>query len=285
MDGDLPVRRSPHAPDPGTRPRGRHRRQPAQQQNEAPGLVLTVPGGSARSDTSAATVSDIVAMTEELCPAVAVRAAYLDSGDDECLAAVLGDFAGVRRTPSVVVVPLLTGPHSVLDEVLRETVSGSPAHAVVAPALGPHPLLAEALHERLSEAGLARVQHVGVLSVSIAADGVVVAASGGEQAVGAAEVTAVLLAARLAVPVVSAPLPDEAGDADTPGLAAAVSRVRQAGARRVALAPYVIGPEAALHRLTPAAQAQDVEAAGPLGAHRNVARLVAARYDAAVAAR
>ncbi|MCZ9336627.1 hypothetical protein NGM37_02410, partial [Streptomyces sp. TRM76130] len=69
--------------------------------------------------------------------------------------------------------------------------------------LGPHPLLAEALHVRLSEAGLARADRARLFTVATAADGIVLASVGGDEAVQAAGITGMLLAARLAVPVMA----------------------------------------------------------------------------------
>lgn len=245
-----------------------------------PALVLAVPGrdGSSGSPT---TVREIVMAVEQECPDVPVRVGYLDGLGDDCLAAVLGDLAGTPPGSSTVVVPLLTGPHRLHDDAVRRTVASSPTPTVVTTPLGPHPMLAEALHTRLSDVGLARVQHVRVLSVSIAADGVVVATSGGTHAVRSAEVTSVLLASRLAIPVAAAALPDGSDDPDAPAVADVVAGLRRAGTRRVALSPYVVGPEVADDLVDSTARALDVEHAPPLGAHQNVSRLVVAQYRVA----
>ena len=71
------------------------------------------------------------------------------------------------------------------------------------------PLLAEGLHVRLSEAGLARADRARLFTVATAADGIVLATVGGEEAVQAAGITGMLLAARLAVPVMAAALDEE----------------------------------------------------------------------------
>ncbi len=105
--------------------------------------------------------------------------------------------------------------------------------------LGPHPLLAEALHVRLSEAGLARADRARLFTVTTAADGIILATVGGEEAVQAARITGMLLAARLAVPVIAAALDQEGS------IASVAEQLRAAGSEQLALAPYLIGPELA----------------------------------------
>src|SRR5271170_1088992 len=103
-----------------------------------------------------------------------------------------------------VLVPLLAGPHPRADAALRRAVAGAAGEVIVAEHLGPHPLLAEALHARLAQVGLARESRVRGLSISNAANGVLVLADRGEDAVRAAGVAAVLLAGRLAAPAMHA---------------------------------------------------------------------------------
>ncbi|GAA3150105.1 hypothetical protein GCM10017687_79620 [Streptomyces echinatus] len=77
-------------------------------------------------------------------------------------------------------------------------------------ALGPHPLLAEALHVRLSEAGLARADRARLFTVATARRRHHPGLRGRRrEAVQAAGITGMLLAARLAVPVMSAALDQE----------------------------------------------------------------------------
>jgi hypothetical protein len=106
-----------------------------------------------------------------------------------------------------VIVPLLAGAHPDFDRRVATILSQVPMQVMLAPHLGPHPLLAGALHDRLSEVGLARASRARGLNISIGSNGVLVIADRGPQAVADAGVTAVLLAARLAVPV-----RDRAGD-------------------------------------------------------------------------
>ncbi len=126
-----------------------------------------------------------------------------------------GAEAAEPQGPVAVVVPLLAGPDNALMRRIRQAVVDSSVPAEVTDVLGPHPLLAEALHVRLSEAGLSRADRARLFTVATAADGIILATSGGEEAVQAAGITGMLLAARLAVPVLAAAL-DEPGAVSPP---------------------------------------------------------------------
>ena len=178
--------------------------------------------------------------------------------------------------PAAVVVPLLTGPNEDAYEHIRAAVAAGGATAVVTEPLGPHPLLAEAMHVRLAESGLARADRIRQFSIGATVDGVVVATMGGAAAVQEAEITAVLLAARLAVPVIAASLDGR------PSVAEAAARLREAGAARLALAPHLIGPEGDHELVTAAAAQVDAGCAAPLGAHEGIVRLVNLRYEVAL---
>ena len=97
-------------------------------------------------------------------------------------------------------------PASGTVRALREAIAASGANAWVGEVFNTNALLAEALHHRLADAGLARADRVRMFSITTSADGIILATVGGEEAVGAASVTAVLLAARLALPVLAASL-------------------------------------------------------------------------------
>jgi hypothetical protein len=151
-------------------------------------------------------------------------------------------------------------------------VSGIPGEVRVTDTLGPHPLLAEALHVRLSEAGLARADRARLFAVNTSADGIVLATVGGAESLQLAEVNAVLLAARLAVPVVAAAL-DEPGS-----VAAAAAHLRETGCAQPALAPYLFGPEVDPDLLKSVPAEAECHASEPLGAYPTVARLVLGLY-------
>lgn len=180
----------------------------------------------------------------------------------------LGSLAG---NPAAVVVPLLLAPDPAFEKPLREGLAELPV--LVSEALGPHPLLAEALHLRLAEAGLARADRIRMMSMVTAADGVILACRTPDES---SEVTAVLLASRLAVPVVTASI------GDTAGLAAAAESLRGMGAHRPALAPCVLEMDET--ELAKAAADAGAEPAAALGAHPSVAQLAVLRYVEALEA-
>ena len=267
-----PQANAPNAPLPArrrrTRPGGRHRGADSfAVPSDAPPLVLAVPGpgpsGKAR---------EFAALTEAAHPGLRVRLAYQNE-----LAAVLTEVTVGVPTSEVaaVLAPLTTGPIPAFDAAVRAATSNVPAVIARAEALGPHPLIAQALHARLAEAGLARADRVRLLTMHTAADGVVVCVVGGEDAVRDAEVTCVLLASRLAIPVVPVAIDGEEGLA---GVGRAVDRLRAAGAGQVAVSPAIIGPEFPGVSLTDAAARAKAELAAPLGTHPALIQLVAERY-------
>ncbi len=176
-----------------------------------------------------------------------------------------------------IVVPLLTWDDPAVLGQIGRAVADSGSGAVVTGALGPHPLLAEALHIKLAERGLARADRVRLLNVHSPVDAVILGTTGGEQAVHAAQATAVLLASRLTLPVVAASLDSE------PGVAVAADRLRAAGAQRLALSPCVIGHEAPADLGRRAAEAIGAGHAEPIGAHSMIAELVARAYGSQLA--
>jgi CbiX protein len=276
MSGDqdpgavLPVRTSRY------RRTGRHRS--AHQlslPSDSPSLVIAVPG-SARPE-SIDVAERIADMAAASCHGAEVRIGFL-RGNQDHLDDVLADLVFQDDTLAGVVVPLLPFPNPEVDQAISESVAAAEAQLLIADPLGPHPLLAEALHTRLADVGLARAARVGRISIvtETAADGVIVGAVGGEEAVQAAEVVAVLLASRLTTPVAAASLNDPGSIKD------AAARLRQA-VPRVALAPCMVGPELTAGTLEAIAALTSTDCAPPLGAHPAVGQLVAIRYGAALA--
>ncbi|MGW3466785.1 sirohydrochlorin chelatase, partial [Streptomyces olivaceoviridis] len=263
----LPVRM------PRPRQPGRHRRpEPLVAPEGAPALVLAVPG--VPSTTTRSLAEEVVSIARSELPGLDARIGYLDGDDAEFPAlrsvlaraaeertaryeqAVAAGVEGIKEPdgPVAVVVPLLAGPDSALLRQIRQAVMDSRVAAELTDVLGPHPLLAEALHVRLSEAGLARADRARLFTVATAADGIILASVGGEEAVQAAGITGMLLAARLAVPVMAAALDQEGS------IISVAEQLRSAGSQQLALAPYLIGPE-----IEPAllAAAAEEAAAGP----------------------
>ncbi|MGA5820930.1 hypothetical protein ACPC54_24060 [Kitasatospora sp. NPDC094028] len=267
----LPVR------TPGSRARGRHRRPERPEiPTGAPALVLAVPATAGPESRSV--VEELLSIVRSEQNGVQAAAGYLTGdgeaadSEDRTVAELLAATAEAGL-PAPVVVPLVSGPHDFLTGLHALAAEYG---ATVTDALGPHPLLAEGVHVRLSEAGLARADRARLFAIATAADGVVLTTAGGEDAAAAAGITGVLLAARLAVPVVAAAL-------DVPGsVAAAVDHLKETGSQRPALAPLVIGPEADSELLATAAEETGCPSAAPLGAYPAVAQLIASTYLAAL---
>ncbi|MFF0714308.1 sirohydrochlorin chelatase [Streptomyces bauhiniae] len=292
---------SPTGPESGLpvrmpRPRqpGRHRRpEPLVAPEDAPAFVLAVPGAPSAATRSLA--EEVVSIARSELPGLDARIGYLDGDDDEfpTLSAVLARAAEERTArheqavaagsdakapdgPVAVVVPLLAGPDNALLRQTRQAVMDSRVAAELTDVLGPHPLLAEGLHVRLSEAGLARADRARLFTVATAADGIILASVGGEEAVQAAGITGMLLAARLAVPVMAAALDQEGS------IASIAEQLRTSGSQQLALAPYLIGPEIDTALLTAAAAEVDCATSEALGAYPAIGKLALAKYTASL---
>ncbi|MFE5732421.1 MULTISPECIES: sirohydrochlorin chelatase [unclassified Streptomyces] len=284
----LPVRM------PRPRQSGRHRRpEPAAAPEGAPALVLAVPGVPSAAIRSLA--EEVVSIARSELPGLEAAIGFLEGDDAEfpSLAGVLTAVEALRTQryelavaagrevaapagPAAVVVPLLAGPDSAQTRRVRQAVMDGGNTAELTDVLGPHPLLAEALHVRLSEAGLARADRARLFTVTTAADGIILATVGGEEAVQAAGITGMLLAARLAVPVIAAALDQEGS------IASVADQLRAAGSEQLALAPYLIGPELAEGLLDEASKEAGCAAAEPLGAYPAIGKLVLSQYSAAL---
>ncbi|MFE5509733.1 sirohydrochlorin chelatase [Streptomyces sp. NPDC056529] len=282
----LPVRM------PRPRQSGRHRRpEPAAAPEGAPALVLAVPGVPSAAIRSLA--EEVVSIARSELPGLEAAIGFLEGDDAEfpSLANVLTAVESLRTQryelalaagrevtaptgPAAVVVPLLAGPDSAQMRRVRQAVMDGGNTAELTDVLGPHPLLAEALHVRLSEAGLARADRARLFTVTTAADGIILATVGGDEAVQAAGITGMLLAARLAVPVIAAALDQEGS------IASVAEQLRAAGSEQLALAPYLIGPELAEGLLDEASKEAGCAAAEPLGAYPAIGKLVLSQYSA-----
>jgi hypothetical protein len=278
------------------RPRqpGRHRRPERLAAPEgAPALILAVPGTPGAATRSLA--EEVVSIARSELPGLDARIGYVDGHGDESptLQSVLVRAAAERTAryeqaraagmdikrpegPVAVVVPLLASPDSALLRQFRRAVMESRVSADLTDVLGPHPLLAEALHVRLSEAGLARADRARLFTVATAADGIILASVGGDEAVQAAGITGMLLAARLAVPVMAAALDQEGS------IAAVAARLRSAGSQNLAVAPYLVGPEIDAALLDAAAKEANCAAAEPLGPYPAIGKLALSKYTTAL---
>jgi hypothetical protein len=269
---EFPVRQ-PHARL--VQPGGRHRRPvPASLPDGAPALILAVPGAG---DNAGGASADIAAVLRVDNPALDVRTARVDHGapgDPAGIQAVLADVAAERPPgmPSAVIVPQLVTPHPVAYRALHEVIAATGVNAHIGEVFNTNALLAEALHHRLADAGLARADRVRMFSITTSADGIILLTVGGEEAVSTASVTAVLLAARLALPVLAASLDS------SPTVMDAAARLEAMGVSRIALAPCLVGPEADQAAIEEAAAAVGGKCAAPLGAHGNVVKLFSLAY-------
>jgi hypothetical protein len=270
---EFPVRQ-PHARL--FHPGGRHRRPvPASLPEGAPALVLAVPSvGQGSLDGPTADIATVLRVDN---PALDVRTARVGSGgrgDPDGIRAVLADAAARRPAGalSAVIVPQLVTPHPQTYRALREAITATGSNARISEVFNTNALLAEALHHRLAEAGLARADRARMFSITTSADGIILVTVGGAEAVSTASVTALLLAARLALPVMAASL-----DAQ-PAVEEAAVRLAEMGVTRVALAPCLVGPEADPVAIETAAATVGGKLAAPLGAHGNVVKLISLAY-------
>jgi hypothetical protein len=281
-ENGLPVRM------PRPRRSGRHRRpEPVVAPENAPALVLAVPGEP--SATTRVLAEEVVSIARSELPGLDARIGYVEGAGEEfpALHTVLAQAAAERLAPEggddaenaeeplvAVVVPLLAGPDAAQMRQIRQAVLSSGSGAELTDVLGPHPLLAEAVHVKLSEAGLARADRARLFTVATAADGIILATVGGEEAVQAAGITGMLLAARLAVPVLAAGLDEDGAVART------AAQLRESGSQNLAVAPCLIGPEVPAGLLAAAAEEAGCAAAEPLGPYPALGKLVASAYGA-----
>ena len=252
-------------------PGGRHRRAvPASLPEGSPALILAVPSGS--DEALGGPAREIATILSLDNPALDVQLAKVADVSN-----VVADAAAKRPDAfAAVVIPLITGPHPAVITALNDAIAASGANACVAEVVNTNALLAEALHIRLADAGLARADRVRMFSITTSADGIIVVSVGGQEAVGMASVTAVLLAARLTLPVLPASL-DSA-----PSIEQQAAQLQAMGVTRVAIAPCVIGPEADTGVIEEAASAIGAKCAAPLGAHGNVIKLISQAYGQAL---
>jgi hypothetical protein len=262
----------------------------------APVLVLAVP--AAESAATARIAAGVAEAAAELCPGAAISAGYAGDGPSG-LAAVLTQVVQAQAAQAetiqaqaraagedteaepgcqytAVVVPLALAPDAAGDGFVAAAAAQAGPAVMVAGRLGPHPVLGAALHDRLAEAGLARSRRMSGLSLVTLDTGVLLTAGGGEETLPAAEAAAIMLASRLGVPVAPA---CTGSPASITGAAAAL---RRGGATRLALAPYLIGPEVSAEELAAAAAAAGADCAQPLGSHPAIGQLVTMSYGAAL---
>lgn len=224
-----------------------------------PALVAVAHGS--RDPAAAVATEALLAAVRRRRPALDVRAAFLDHA-----APRLADLAGSLVSPFVVV-PLLLGAayHSTVD--IPAALERAVDRAVQADVLGPDPLLLRALERRLAEAGVP----AGDPSTAV-----VLAAAGSTDP---AAVEAVRELAAGWRPCGWWAVEPAFASAAAPTVSEAVTTLRTSGARRVAVASYLLFPGLFADALARAGA--DVTAA-PLSDAAEVVSLVLQRYDAAL---
>ncbi|MGI5131788.1 sirohydrochlorin chelatase [Pseudonocardia sp. CA-107938] len=215
-----------------------------------------------RDPRSAATVAALMDVVRERHPGLDVRTAFLDLSAPR-LRDVLG---GVGEA---VVVPLLLGHafHARVDVPGEVARAGRPG-VLVADVLGP--AVEAAALDRLAAA---------VGSLDDPELGVVVAGVGSSHAPANAVVASVAAGWQRRFGWSGARAAFATAE---PSVTDAITRLRARGARRVAVAQWVLAPGLLPDRIACAAEAAGAVLAEPLGAHPSVADLVVARYTEAL---
>jgi sirohydrochlorin ferrochelatase len=218
-------------------------------------VTLLAVGHGTRDPAGVRTIRALLDRVRALRPGLTVAESYAEITEPS-LEDVVARFATTAPAGPVVAVPLMLGRghHSSVDIPVRIG-----RRAMVTPPLGPHALLAQALADRLRE--------------TRPADALVLGAAGTSDPSGMADVSAAarLLGRRLGRPVAYG-FAASAG----PALPDVVRDLRRRGARRVAVASYLLAP-GFFHRRLLGAGADLVSP--PIGVHDALARLILRRYD------
>ncbi|QMU75980.1 sirohydrochlorin chelatase [Streptacidiphilus sp. PB12-B1b] len=232
------------------------------------GTLLLVAHGS-RDPRHAETVTALTARVRALRPGLRVTVGFLDHcapGIDQVLD---------RLDGRITALPLLLNRafHAKHDipGALAAAAARNPRTTVrQGPVLGPSPLLLDALDRRLAEAGVRPGRGTGL----------VLAAAGSSDP--AANAVTRRVAADLERHHGWAAVEVAHASAAPPRVADAVAALRARGARRIAVAPYLLAPGLLPDRIADQARAAGADAlAAPLGAAPELARLLLHRYDQA----
>jgi sirohydrochlorin ferrochelatase len=210
-------------------------------------------------DPAGAVVTERVAALAERLMGVRVRACYADVRGPTP-AEALADLPG----PTVAVPAFLAAGYHVRADVPEQLRATGRSDVVLAEAFGPDPVLVAAAAQRLTEAG-ARPGDAVVLAVAASSDPH--ARADGARA-------ARRLGRLLGRPVTLAPIVL----GDRPGVAEVVARLRADGARRVAVASWLLAPGLFQRNLDRCGA--DVVGA-PLSDHEAVLEVLTSRYGSA----
>ncbi|MFE5870849.1 sirohydrochlorin chelatase [Streptomyces roseifaciens] len=240
-----------------------------------PAPLLLVAHGS-RDPRHAATVLELRARVAAARPGLRVEVGFLDF----CVPSVprVLERLAAERVRDVVAVPLLLTRafHAKADipAVLRAATAGLPGLSVTrARVLGPAPLLTAALERRLRQAGLPLGDRRPT--------GVVLASAGSSDPEANAVIADIAREWRRTGWCAVRPA---FASASPPHVADAVRALRAEGARRVAVAPYVLAPGRLPDRIARGAAEGGADVlADVLGAAPEVVTLVVRRYEEAAA--
>jgi sirohydrochlorin ferrochelatase len=227
-------------------------------------LLLAVAHGT-RDPAGPATVRALLDRVRALRPWLPVAEAYA-----ELSAPPLEDVLAGTPGPAVVVPLILARGHHAGTDIPQRVARwrgdgpyGRRGGAVTARPLGPHALLTAALAARLGPARRA--------------DAVVLGAAGSTHPDGVLDVR---VAARLLARRLRRPVPYGFVAAGAPALPDVVADLRRRGARRVAVAAFLLAPGLFHERML---RAGADEVSPPIGAHDAVAGLILRRFDEAAA--
>jgi sirohydrochlorin ferrochelatase len=232
------------------------------------GTLLLVAHGS-RDPRHAETVAALTARVRSLRPGLRVTVGFLDHCAPR-IEQVLDSLEG-----EVTALPLLLNrafhAKSDIPGALAAAAARNPRADVRQGAvLGPSPLLLDALHRRLAEAGVRPGPHTGV----------VLAAAGSSDP--AANAVTRQVAADLEQRHGWAAVEVAHASAAPPQVTDAVAALRARGARRIAVAPYLLAPGLLPDRIAAEARAAGADAlADPLGSAPELAQLLLHRHDQA----
>lgn len=245
-------------------PAGGLRHRPLPGGSRAPALVLAAHGS--RDPRSAHIAQALAGRIRRLRPALEVHAAFLEQSRPHVVD-VLSD-AARRRQPAVVVPMLLASAyHARVD--LPAAIEASGAMVRQADVLGEDPALVTLLGLRLAESGVSADQRgLGVIVVAVG--------SSNHQA----NVDTATLATALTGRTRWAGVEVAFATGPRPTVADAASRLRQAGARQLIVAPWFLAPGLLTDRVAKSAAALDIPMAQPLGSHNLVAATLLDRFDA-----
>ncbi|MBX8692429.1 sirohydrochlorin chelatase [Mycobacterium sp. 20091114027_K0903767] len=229
-------------------------------------LVLTAHGSA--DPRSSANAHAIGGHLRRLLPDTEVRVAFCEQNAPnltEVLPAV---------EPGAVVVPLLLGSayHARID--IPGLIADSGAEVTQADVLGDDPRLLQVVRERLTAVGVSRFDaDLGVILVGV----------GSSHPAANARTAALTAALAEGTRWVGTHVAFATGQ--TPFLPEAVDRLRQRGARRLAIAPWFLAHGRITDRVAEFACTAGIPMAEPLGAHRLVAATALDRYEEALTAR